>query len=479
EEEEEEEEEEEAPEEEIIFEEVEKVEEIDLTEIEINKTYTEHLTLGNKLFNQRYYRAALEEYKAAYKLNQNSITPMIKLAETYLKLNDGRTAQKYFERALETSPENTEIKLGLVRSFLNQRAVERAKDLVWEMDLSYNSVKYYKGIILILYNDPEGAKNLFKQISEASDPPAETKLKEKADKFLNKYLTYSYFTEADPLYLRTLLAQAMTEVQEYSAAVSLLFEIINEKNNYRDAWILLGYSYLNLNKTNDAIDSLLQARELDEKNPKINFYLGLAYAANGENEKAITYLERAKSYGFEPLELVELRLAELYTEQLNFQDAAASYEVVLSKNKSNLSVFSNAIWIYIDYLKKPSRALKIAQEATLAFPNDEIAYNLLGWAHIANEDYADAKIALDNALKINDSYDAIYFNLGLLNEKQGHYLLAKEYYKQAYAMDGSNSIMNLAAERYNNLINIKDTFKADISSDSFPSPLMESPSLPL
>ena len=42
-------------------------------------------------------------------------------------------------------------RVGIARALLNERKIEEAKDYVWALDDSDYSVKYYTGIILILY----------------------------------------------------------------------------------------------------------------------------------------------------------------------------------------------------------------------------------------------------------------------------------------------------------------------------------------
>ena len=55
-----------------------------------------------------------------------------------------------------------------------------------------------------------------------------------------------------------------------------------------------------------------------------------------------------------------------------------------------------------------------------------------------------------------------YLNYGWMYEKQGQHNEAIHYYKQAYEIGGSGAVSELAAERYNNLINKNDGFMANI-----------------
>ena len=52
---------------------------------------------------------------------------------------------------------------------------------------------------------------------------------------------------------------------------------------------------------------------------------------------------------------------------------------------------------------------------------------------------------------MNPYFDAANFNFGILYEKQGLALLAKEYYKNAYILGDGNSISQMAASNFNKL----------------------------
>ncbi|MFH1533764.1 MAG: tetratricopeptide repeat protein [Nitrospirota bacterium] len=442
----------------IDYEEEGKPEETTLPTIEgevpadTTKSYTEYIEEGDIYYKSEEYSSSINSYTQASIAKPNSTEPLLRLGDAYLKDNDPKSAQAAFEKAQLIDENSTTAKVGVARSFINQRNIEIAKDILWEMSTQDPLVKYYTAVMLILYKDFDGSKNLFTELvgtDEQAQIPEE--IKRNSQVFLDYHETFSYFKGGEKLFLQTMLAKGLTDVEEYDAAIPLLFDVINEKNNYRDAWIVLGYAYLNTDKVLDAIDAFTQAKALDENKPETLFFLGLAYFANDEIEKAVFYIEQADNNGYEPKDQIDLKLGDLYLLQQEYSKSAVRYEDVIDVNKSNIGVFIRVVWLNIDKLGDPEKALKYAYIALEEHPEEAMSYNLVGWSLTALENYTEAKNYLAKAIEIDPELDAAALNLGWFYEKQGLITLAKEYYKRAYNLGQNNSIAGLAATRYNNL----------------------------
>lgn len=431
---------------------------------ETNKTAADYTKLADEYLENEYYEKAIDNYEKAASLSPNSLEILLKLGDAYLKNNQPDQAKETFTTAAKIKPDSIDIKISLARSELNARQIEKAKEIIWLLDETNNTVKYYKAITLILYKDFDGAKKQFEAIYKADPKPTGDILK-KTEKFMEAYTTFSYYKESDKIFLQLLLAKALTGVQENQAAIPLIYDILNTKNNYRDAWIILGYAYLNINKPDDAIDALTQAKDLTPEKPETLFFLGLAHFAKNDLNKAIYYIEQADKYGYEPKEQINLKLGDLYLLKEEYKKSAKKYEVVLKTNTKNMEVFIRAIWINIDKLNDPKKALELAQKAQEKYPKTAMSYNLLGWSYTALGDFDQAKENLQTALSLEPAFDAANLNYGWLYEKQGNALLAKEYYKKAYFLGKGNSIGTLAAVRYNKLTEKElQNYQVDVSA---------------
>jgi uncharacterized protein HemY len=263
---------------------------------------------------------------------------------------------------------------------------------------------------------------------------------------------FDIYDAGQDAHLRLLVARAFVQSGEYQMGKELVWSILKNNRDYRDAWIILGYSYLRLQSYEEAIDALEEALKQDPEKPETMFYLGLAYASDDRLEDAIEILELAKKNGYEPVIHVDQKLAELYFQVEDYDKASEEYEEVISLNATNIDYFVRPVWIYIDKINQPEKATQLAEKALLHHPDNAMAYNLLGWANVANNDFINAKKNLEKSLELQDSLDAPYLNLGWMYEKQGNLQKAKDLYKKAFEVGQESPVGNLAAQRYNALL---------------------------
>lgn len=436
---------------------------------QVSQGYEEYISLGDQYSNDKNYPLAVRNYTFAVESEPKEVEALTKLGEAYLKNNEPLKAFDAFTKAQTLDPESTDIKLDIVQSYFNSRNFEKARDILETLDNQNEKVRYYNAITLILFKQFDEAKAIFNDILK--NKSADKTIAESSKKFIEKYNTFETFKEGSPLFLQTLLAKALTENDQYEAAIPLLYDVINQKGNYRDAWIVLGYAYLNTNKPTDAIDALSQAETLSPEKPETLFFLGLSYFANNNIDKAIYYIDQADQKGFQPKELVEVKLGDLYLLQQQYKKSAEKYDKILSVNTSNLDIFSKDIWLYIEKLNNPQRALELAQKALTVHPDSAMSANLVGWSYIALQDYDNAKEFLKKSLEIDPEFATAYLNIGLLYEKQKSDDLAKKYYKKAYNLAKGNPVGNIAKLKLDNLfglatenINQNQYFQANITS---------------
>ncbi|MFC1615607.1 tetratricopeptide repeat protein [Patescibacteria group bacterium] len=415
-----------------------------------DKTFTEYIKAGDQYMKEFFFRAAIKEYLAAAKLNPRSTEALYKLGNAYLANNEPEKAKSTFEAAKSIDPESININLGIVRAYLALRDHASAKSILGQLDPNNYDVKFFLAIVAILDDNLDESRDIFQDIWDNA-PEDKAVAKGNASNFLDKFNIFKIYKEAETIQLKTLLAKGMTEAGLYESAIPVLFSVINEKNNYRDAWIVLGYAYLNTYKNKDAIDAFKQAKALDPTNATISFFLGLSYYADNQFDKAILFIEKADDLGYKPKSDIDLKLGELYLIKEEYAASANRYEQYLAENPYDLSLYIRTIYLNIDVLDKPGTALILAQKAVQYHPNAAMSHNLLGWAQIANNDFTNAKNNLEKAMNIDPNLESTYFNLGLLYEEKGIKNLAMEYYKKAYNIGEGSVMANKAAIKFNQL----------------------------
>lgn len=413
------------------------------------KSYDEYMSRGKLLEDKGYYSLAIAEFQAASQIAPTKADPLIQIGRMHIKESDYLKAKISFEEAIKIDPASTTAKIYLGRSLLSLRQPEDAKKVFNSITSNDQSALYYRGILALYYGDYENGKNL---LNESIKIGGSDEYTQKAKNFLSAFDEFKTYQGGLPTHLKTLLARSFNQTGEYQLAIPLLYDVVKQKKDYRDAWILLGYSYLNIQKYQDAIEALEEAKKLDSQKPETLFFLGLAYYGVNDFQHAAQNLENAKKNGFQPSVQVDQKLAEIYLEMKNYKQSAASYENVVALNDEDVNYFIRPIWIYLERLNQPHRAVALAQKAVNAHPDEAMSYNLLGWAQIGVRNYYEAESMLKKALSMDPNLAAAYLNFGQLYEKQQKYEDAIAFYKKAYEMGNGSSISASAADKYNQLI---------------------------
>jgi len=420
-----------------------------------NKSSAEYFARAQLLEQNNFPTLAISEYQNAYNADTTSLTPLFRIGQIYLNTNDYIKAQNTFQQILGIDKTNTEAQIQLGKSLIGERNlndqtnITQAKTIFDAITVPTQESKYYQGILAAFFADYDNSQKLLQDSANLNTSPDITN---KANNFLAAFKEYKANVDSGNLHLKTLLGRSFAQTEEYNLAIPILYQVIQNKKDYRDAWVLLGYSYMKIEKNQDAVDALEEAKTLDPTKPETLFFLGLAYYSLNDYQKAVDNLELAKTNGFQPSIQVDQKLAEVYLLLNNFPKSAKSYEQVLTLNNEDVNYYVKPVWLYIEKLNQPENALKLAQKAVDTHPKEAMSYNLLGWSYIANNMLDQAESNLRHAMALNPELDATYLNYGILLEKKGQPQNALNFYKKANLKGKGNSISVVAATRYNNLI---------------------------
>ncbi len=420
---------------------------------EVNLSYDERIEKGDYYFDRGFLTYASNEYVKAANLEPERTEPYLKLVQANLELMDYGRARKNSERILEIEPNHFETKYHLILISIKQsdfrQAITRTDELL-NAGLTDSRLLYLKAILSIAHDQHEEGKDLLKQL--IADPTAGSELIKKAQKILAGYEEFEFAQAAEELYLSELLARSFSQIDEYELAIFKLKEILRDRSDLRDAWIMLGFSYLNLEKYLFALSSFDQAYELDSSWPATQYFLGLTYSELSQFDDAIIYMNYAIENGFEPKVVVEQKLADLYLETENYVESVKAYEEILEYSPQDVNAFVRPIWIYLDFLHEPAKAMKLGEMAVMTFPENPMAYNLLGWSQTGTKNYVEAEKNLLKSIDGAPEVAAPHYNLAKLYEEMKKDDLAMDEYQKAYEFDQNGSIGNLAAKRFNALM---------------------------
>ena len=298
--------------------------------------YETRVAKGNSLLAAGYYTMAASEYAYAINIQPENAEAYVKLGNAYLKLGENEKATLQFASATDLDPTNVAYQLSYAIALMRNKQFQEATTLLTELPDENPNVALYKGIMATLEDDLDTAEKYF-EASDSSD-------------FQNAFSSYQAQQEGQEIYLKALIAKTLVDSDEYEIAEELTTQILNEKNDYRDVWILLGYSKLKTKEYQDAEDAFKQAKKLDSVKTEIHYFLGMSHYMQEEYNDAISAFELALLYGFEPEDEIYQKLAECYAFEAEYEDSLAAYEYLLDIDRQSGSDFVKPIWIAIEVM---------------------------------------------------------------------------------------------------------------------------------
>ena len=395
----------------------------------VDKTeYGTAIAAAKTAFDNGDFKNALGSYVIAYEANPKATEPFIGIARTYMKIGKPDLAEQNLIIAQKKGGLNEDGKIVLIRLHMASKNYQQAREVLQSLGSGANEALFLASIHSLLVGDIEKAQtNLANLVASATDD----EYRQLGQELTHTFEVYNTFADSPRSYLLTLVGETLIDNSEFDLSRPLLFEAIAGQNDYRDAWMLIGYSYLQSHKLADAKQSLEKAKQLDPYHPVTYFYLGLTENEIGNYKDAIENLTQARSFGYESSLNIYLEIANSYFELEDYAKSSQTFRLASNEGRLPLDSYVRPIWMFIEQLNKPFDALTLAQKALQEYPEEAMALNLMGWAHLANGNLGEAQSYLDQAVAKNPNLDAAYLNLGMLHKIKGNTDVARTYLEKA------------------------------------------------
>lgn len=252
---------------------------LDFQKAETLKPFSQDIQLE---IGDLYYSLGFFDSAKKYYLNTNSFKGYAKLSRCYFEEKDYDQAINYAKKSLEIE-KNQEAFHSLGLSFMAQEKFNEARSIFKEtisFDNNDNRSHYYLSLILAL-EDLGSAEKEISLIKNDSD----------IEDFL-KILT-EVKNHSNPYFQKVSLANFYIEKKFYSLSKHLLNQVIQEKNNYRDAYFLLGRTYFLDEDYQKAKEIFKKVIEIDPICREGYLSLVEVYKKLGDSENSEKYLQKA------------------------------------------------------------------------------------------------------------------------------------------------------------------------------------------
>jgi tetratricopeptide (TPR) repeat protein len=201
-----------------------------------------------------------------------------------------------------------------------------------------------------------------------------------------------------------------------------------------DFEFLLGRLHLSRQETALAESAFLRAIELDPQFDKAYVALSQLYAASGQYDQALAKLNGALQTNPRNLPVMMLS-GMLYEQKGDIQRAQETYEQLLALNPRFFRAANNLAYLYGEHGGDPAKALKLAQQARDAAPEDPYIADTLGWILYKQGNYDWALVALQQSVsKLGDNAE-VQYHLGMTQHRLGHREEAKQALQKALTLN--------------------------------------------
>ncbi len=421
----------------------------DATEENASLNYETRINQGDQAMESAQYASALQEYEYALTLDPENPEAFMKRGEAQWALHQNDAALESFKSAYTLSP-TADTAATYAHGLMMREFWSEAESVLSSIPEANQNLYYQKALFNVMQGHKDPAKIEFTNALASSGPLTPTVL----NGFLSSYQTFEAAQGAEENYLTALLCKSLVDAEEYELTTLLAKQVLTQKNDYRDVWMILGYAQYKMEAYADAEDAFRQAKKIDSLKPEVHYFLGSTLSEEQKNQEAIEELELALLYGFEPAEEAYKKIADNHEALKEWSDAVAAYEALLNLTPSSVTLFQKPIELCLNELKDLDRALTLGQKATSLFPNQALSHTLLATAYLAKGQTDLANDEVNTAFQIDSNFILAHYTAGQIREAQGNTEGAKWEYKKAFELSAENDpLRSKSAEKYNALLN--------------------------
>lgn len=427
------------------------------------------------LINKGYFTLATLELTEAIKEKPDFIEPYLLLGEIYIQSNDTKKLNNLLINLQENFQNNPHILILKIRKWINEKKFAESLELFKNTKDLPQDLRFYHAALLSLQNNHVESKKILKELEKLSSETKEFQVTEEGivsgeidtkkilqQEFVKKikdfsivYEEFETLHEGKNAHLFAKLSKVLAENNEAILAKEFADAAIKEDIGYIDGWILRGYAQFLAQDFENALNDFRHAYELDPIRPEIHYFLALALYEQKNYSEAALFFEKSLEYDFEFSEEVRWKLVEIFARQKKFDRVLSLYEELLEYD-SKPEKFVAAVHTAVDLVKKPEVALNFTKILLAKNEDDVFAINIHAWALIANKNFIEAETTLNKALELEPENPRTFLNLGLLHEEKKEFEIAIQMYQKSYELGKKyknfSSLVNLAAERYNELL---------------------------
>ncbi len=415
-----------------------------------------YFTEGEKFYILEDYAKALIYYQRAIESNPENGTIHYKIAEVLARSNkpeDVAKAALSVERAIKLDPTNKYFYLSAATIYNSLARFDKAAETYESMLREVKNTEEYLYELAAVYqyaNKPELAIETYNRAEKAFgvneissvqkmrlylDAGKQKEAVAEGEKLLNAFPGEEKFVMA--------FAEVLSQKGMHAEAISYLEKYLMTNPESPNARMLLAGFYRDKGEEMKARPLLIQlfgdeSVDLSSKlimlgayNAELNFAKSKGQSDPAKEAFALSLLDSLrKSTPGEPA--VHIVGGDLYLSTGRVREAQQEYQVAIEDGDVNFEVWENLLYLDIQ-LEQFDQALAHAEEALVLFPNQAMIHYFSGFANLRKRNFEESIFAFEQAKKLAPANNALIAEInGMLGDA---YYSVKNYSKSDKAYD--------------------------------------------
>ena len=407
---------------------------------------------GDKLYNQKDYRGAINKYAEAIEIAPNFPQAHFKKASAHQWLNENSEAVVNFDAALEQGHPPIEIyELRWEANFKTQNYDAALNDVqkglqikpndnylslqlgdIYRMKESYEeAINAYNKSLSVNQNLPDVHYYVAYSYSRLNNREKQGLAANEAIKYNTKFAGEAY----------KLIGDAAVVAEKPVEAVQAYQRALNVKPDFQEVYTLLAEVYRSQSRFRDGIETLKKGNTLFPENGDMLINLAWYYSLAERRNEAVTYGERAVKLAPDKY-VAHTNLCRAYNETGKYTQAVATCTKALELQPNDGEAHLYIARAY-DLQKKPDlatphykKAVEGLQASTSSNPGNSDGWYLLGNALYADEQQIDKAIeAYKKNLELSPNFASGRYNLGVMYHLKKDSAAALEQYELLLKID--------------------------------------------
>jgi tetratricopeptide (TPR) repeat protein len=338
--------------------------------------------------------AGKKEVEEAVRLDPGNVRARLLLGNIHLKNNDPVAAEKEAIEVLRRNPANFQASLLYGDAYLLRKDWMKSEQVYGMIirQMPKSPVGYFKmGLSKKMQRKPAEAASYFSRAMERNPGDITT-----TSEFI---LTLADSGQVD---------KARSVLGEYLA---------KEPKNPR-VWEMAGRFHVASRKPGEAESAFLKAVELDPKSPQLLYDLGVLYASQKKFPEAEAKLKAAVEKDDRNVS-ARTMLGVVLQSQGKIEDANRHYRRILEIDPKNALAANNLASNLADHGGNLDEAIRLAQVAQVATPENPVIWDTLGWLYYRKGLIESAIPLLSEAARKLDKNAVVRYHHGMALAKTG------------------------------------------------------------